>query len=225
MRLKKQKLKIILVFLMIVLLGIIGSFNLINENVKGELLDIDVRITSIQWSYSESLSNENRSAFILMTNSTVNNPNGPVELHFPNPPDQMFGTNTTIRFDNRRLDYKHICICGGIQQVEVDATLAGGTTYHSTISYLLIQKAGYIALPDGDYVFWMYMYYYKETLLNSTRALMTIENGEAIFDYNYTEIEPSIYLSISNNIILGLTTTSLMVIIAFERKTSARKNH
>ncbi len=79
---------------------------------------------------------------------------------------------------------------------------------YETISYLVIEEEGLENLPDGRYVFWNYIYGHGETISNSTRALVRINNGIPTINYNYI---PTITLSHSRYYIIF----SIVIIAVF----------
>lgn len=209
----------------LLIIGIIILLININSTQAADISDfqkIEIKISKISWIKSDDFGSyyENKSVIKIITNLTINNPNNnSLELEYPTYPMQTYGTKTEITLSNKKLETLFWCLCGGLAQVISYGSIPAGISTNESISYLIMEEEGLENLPDGRYVFWNYIYAHGETLSNSTRALVRINNGEHTIDYNYT---PTITLSLPRYYIV-FSVIFIAVLIGYSRKINLRK--
>jgi hypothetical protein len=153
--------------------------------IEFDFVKFDVSIYKISWNSMVSSHFEDGTAFEITANVTVYNPNNKtIDIEYGTVPHQPFATDLSLRLKNRiRTEFK--CWSAGIFTVMGNLSIKSGETNGSSISYLHVKREGLVTPPDGKYIFWIYMHAYGESMLNSTRTLMQINNGIPTFDYNY----------------------------------------
>ncbi|MFW9924847.1 MAG: hypothetical protein ACFFDW_16335 [Candidatus Thorarchaeota archaeon] len=177
------------VFLIMILL--VTNVNLIKAEGE-EYQKINVTITDIEISKKEGYpENETLSIFIFNTAVRINNPNNESLKLTLTAPNQLYATNLTAKLDDSKINWHLNSLNIGLFQMIVHMYIDVGVTEVVSESHLYVEKGGLEYPPNGRYVFWIFLTSFGETLLNSTRTLMIIENGVPSFNFNYNTLEIS----------------------------------
>ncbi len=151
-----------------------------------ELQNVKVNITKIDWHvFGVYTSLPNYTIFIIdIELQTRNQNNYDITLHM-GCITSYYLINMTWSLDDTNLEVIHF-YGREVQDMEWDFTIAQGLTNETAWTTIGISKLGLKTLPDGEYIFWIYLMQYGESILDSRRSKVIIENGIPTFQYEQT---------------------------------------
>ena len=199
--------------LSLIIICLLPVFSQSVSTTEREIQIIEVRITKISWNIEKD-NFLNQTVFTIEAIYLVNNTNVEDVVIYFSFIRNHFRINSLVEIYDKNVEV--IQDDGGeVAPMREEIIIPKGLSKGSTITKFIAKQENLPILPDGKYILWIGLDQYGESYFNSIRTLLTISNGEFIFDYNFI---PPINLTNKMVVFIPLFFFSTLAIIQFRKK-------